>query len=514
MLSKRCFCSVLVVSLGTLSQLVMGSGPASIQIDRAEVERVRADIPGRTIIVDWHDTWDYATIQEALNASVDGDTIIVLPSTGSPTGAYVENIIFPARAITLRSINPGDPAIVAATVIDGNASGSVVKFEEGTPAEAALEGFTITNGSGTVLLDLGVIVGGGLYIWGSSPTIANNTIRDNNANYGGGLYVRTSSSTIANNTITDNGASDYGGGLRLYSSSPTIVGNRIAGNSAADGGGLNLQSSSPTIANNTITGNSAEYGGGLSLGFSSPTITNNTITGNSAEYGGGLNLYGGSPTMANTIIAFNSSGIDNTGSGTLTLGHNCVYGNTAYNYSGISDPTGTDGNISTDPLFVRNPGPGPDGLWGTGDDDFGDLQLLSGSPCIDAGNNAEVPADAADLDGDGNRTEPMPFDLAGMLRFVDIPAVVDTGSGTPPIVDMGAYESFTSAPADIDGDGDVDDHDYNLFEFCASGPGVPLAAGCENRDFDGDNDVDMADFAVFQRCYSGANNPADPDCGH
>jgi len=146
MLSKRCFCSVLVLILGTLSQRLMGLGPASIQIDRAEVERLRAGIRGRTIRVDWHDTWDYATIQEALNASVDGDTIIVLPSTGSPTGAYMGNTIFPARAITLRGINPDDPAIVAATVIDGNASGSVVTFRQRTPAEAALDGFTIRNG--------------------------------------------------------------------------------------------------------------------------------------------------------------------------------------------------------------------------------------------------------------------------------------------------------------------------------------------------------------------------------
>jgi hypothetical protein len=32
-------------------------------------------------------------------------------------------------------------------------------------------------------------------------------------------------------------------------------------------------------------------------------------------------------------------------------------------------------------------------------------------------------------------------DLDGNLRFVDIPTVSDTGNGTPPIVDMGAYEA-------------------------------------------------------------------------
>jgi hypothetical protein len=35
----------------------------------------------------------------------------------------------------------------------------------------------------------------------------------------------------------------------------------------------------------------------------------------------------------------------------------------------------------------------------------------------------------------------MTTDLDGESRFVDDPTVVDTGNGTAPIVDMGAYES-------------------------------------------------------------------------
>ena len=58
-----------------------------------------------------------------------------------------------------------------------------------------------------------------------------------------------------------------------------------------------------------------------------------------------------SPTIVNnTIVAFNSSGI--AGAATAELRYNCVYGNTVYNYPGVTDPTGTNGNISVDPLFA------------------------------------------------------------------------------------------------------------------------------------------------------------------
>jgi len=76
---------------------------------------------------------------------------------------------------------------------------------------------------------------------------------------------------------------------------------------------------------------------------------------------------------------------------------------------------GTDGggNIDIDPLFM--------------DVSKSDLRLQNASPAIDAGDNSAVPEDIT-------------TDLAGNPRFMDNP-VVDTGNGTSPIVDMGAYEN-------------------------------------------------------------------------
>jgi hypothetical protein len=86
------------------------------------------------------------------------------------------------------------------------------------------------------------------------------------------------------------------------------------------------------------------------------------------------------------------------------------------------------GNINADPQFVRGPSPGGDASWGTLDDDYGDLRLQLISPAIDAGDNSAVPSGLL-------------VDLAGYPRFVDIPGIPDTGNGTPPFVDMGAYEA-------------------------------------------------------------------------
>jgi parallel beta-helix repeat protein len=420
------------------------------------------------------------------------------------------------------------PAITNNT-IDGNTAAGTASTGGGIycgSCSPAIAGNTIRGNSASK--------GGGIYCSASNPRIAGNLITSNSATgtagTGGGIYCTSSSPAITGNTITGNGASSGGGVACDSSSSPWITGNAIAGNSAtvasgtAYGGGIYSVASTPTIENNRITGNRVTgapnaYGGGIYSSSSSLTIANNMILGNQSAasngLGGGVYCTSGSPkianntivansatlqggaiytssaasTIANTIVAFNSSGIYKAGSTTPTLRYNCVYGNTSYNYSGLTNPTGTSGNVSADPRFVQMATAGPDGLWGTADD-TGDLHLLPGSPCIDAGSNTDVPADTADLDGDGNTTEALPLDLAGASRFRDDPYATDTGAGTAPIVDMGAYEHRL---ADANGDGFVDVVDLLsvVYSFGKSVGDQGYDATC---DFNHDGAVDVVDL--------------------
>jgi hypothetical protein len=83
--------------------------------------------------------------------------------------------------------------------------------------------------------------------------------------------------------------------------------------------------------------------------------------------------------------------------------------------------------------------------------------LQPGSPCIDAGDNNSVPTDTNDLDGDGNTTEPIPFDLDGR------PRITDGDCNDSNVVDMGAYEFAWVYIGDFDGECDVDFEDWALF---------------------------------------------------
>ena len=157
------------------------------------------------------------------------------------------------------------------------------------------------------------------------------------------------------------GETSAGGGVFCDLASPILIERHHHGKHRLDpGGGIYCTfTASPVIANCTISGNtSGNLGGGIYCNATTAaTIVNSTITSNSAV-GGGAIYSSGTPLVSNTIFAFNSSGLQNGTPGTPTIRNNCAYGNTDYNYSGLSDPTGTNGNISADPTICAAAQPG------------------------------------------------------------------------------------------------------------------------------------------------------------
>jgi parallel beta-helix repeat protein/predicted outer membrane repeat protein len=481
---------------------------------------------------------EYATIQGAIDAAVPADEVLV--ADGVYTGAGNRNLDFHGKAITLRSAS-GDPATC---IIDCEGSGRGFYFHSAETAAAIVTALTIRNGS-VADSSPGAACGGAVYCTcASSPTLVDCTIVGNTASSatfsggGGAVYCSGANPTLIGCTISGNTASVNGGGVYCRYSRPTLTRCAMSRNTVGSasmavftyGGGVMCEYSRPRLTDCAISGNralskSSASGGGVGSVGSSPTLTNCTIVGNRATSRGGALYCTGSPTLANCTIAGNAASSGGavyclSGSSNPTLTNSILWGDTPqeiYLYSGTPVVTYCDvrggyagmGNTNAPPLFSRSPSDGGDG-WGDdpttpnidegANDDYGDLRLTAGSPCIDAGDNSAVPAGVV-------------TDLAGNPRFVDDPYQADTGNpGDPPrpVVDMGAYEvPFLRGDANCDGVVDLDDINPFVTALVSQASYEARYPGCPwlNGDTNGDGSVDFDDINPFVKCLVASGCP-------
>jgi len=191
---------------------------------------------------------DFQTIQDAIDGSASGDTVLVSP------GTYVETINFMGKNITVASLflTTGDEAYLDSTIIDGDRNGSVVRLDSGENNGALLTGFTIRNGSGSIDAENDVS-GGGIHCHDASPRLSYLKVLDNNAWYAAGIYCELGSDAIIDHClISGNTASIAGGGMDCYAASPTVTNCTITGNNAIRGGGLYLYDNCNLTISNSI----------------------------------------------------------------------------------------------------------------------------------------------------------------------------------------------------------------------------------------------------------------------
>lgn len=297
---------------------------------------------------------------------------------------------------------------------------------------SVLDGFVITAGSG-----IGYDGAGILLINGSKPLLVNLTIIGNEADTGGGMQINNSGPTVINCGFYYNFASYRGGAIRDCGNITTnLINCAFVGNVSIESHGAAIETNYSIgsggvlrIVNSLFSQNYTAYSvAGIFADNARLELYNVTFSENISELGDPAVVYSYQSiwTIGNVIVWGNHSPENiefrrdtwyyspmNVINSDI---HGCGVSGATWNTDFCGDDGG--GNVQVDPLFVSP--------------QWGDFRLGQSSPVIDAGNNNFVPA--------GITT-----DLDGNARFVDMPLVPDTGLGTPPIVDMGAYETYEDA---------------------------------------------------------------------
>ncbi|MBN2170037.1 MAG: hypothetical protein JW819_01795 [Candidatus Krumholzibacteriota bacterium] len=330
---------------------------------------------------------EYATLQAAIDACTDGDTVLVAP--GFYTGEGNRNLDFGGTNLVLLS-----EAGPAETFIDCGGFGRGLHIHSGEDSTCVVQGFTIQKGNEDV--------GSGILCRNSSPRFRDLVIRYNRteglwSGGGAGAYIRDSDVRMVNILFDDNEASAWS----------------IMGTPYVHGGGLCCDHSTVTLDSVVFRNNQTlvlgtgwteccpwSAGGGMAIwGVCTVVLRYALFEGNVAlaydtmwpPEGGGLNFNGGgTATLSNVTFVGNRAGRGAAVHGRDGLSADAcifawneevspIHGDVQLmrsvfwqNDGDASDWVGHDGNFTVDPQFC--------------DPEAGDYFVEADSPCLPENN--------------------------------------------------------------------------------------------------------------------------------
>jgi len=411
----------------------------------------------------WSDAYrDADAVAVAILAAAPGDEIWVAAGTYVPTSSADRTISHALKTdvAVLGGFTGVETAVdqrdwkIHVTVLSGDIGVAGVSSDNsfhvvrppGVGATAILDGFTVSGGRANNPAIFNDRSGGGiLCLAGASPTVRNCRFVANHADsYGGGGFATSSSPRFEDCTFEANTAAGWGGGFGCTTSTPRWDRCAFIANTAPSGSALaGFEGGTPTLLNTLVRDNVATGASGgaiVTMGgfFASCTIVRNQST--VATTAGIVAVNFGNSLIGSILW-------DNTGPGGAQGVANQFTGILPSFQVIIENATPSAWVLNVDPQFAD-----------PANDDF---RLTIGSPAIDAGNSQHTAAFTLDLDR--------------RSRFGDDPSVTDTGIGTVPYVDIGAFEfQLPSQRAICFGDG--------TSAPCPCGNDAPVGSGqgCTN----------------------------------
>ena len=284
---------------------------------------------------------EYSTIEEAITAAIDSDTIYI------SGGNYLESAIAIDKSLTF---------------VQADLSCQDEQLNP-MPANLVVDGSNLFNSTG------------GLFNVANGKTVSfkNMTLQNAHANYGGIIYTGTSTSLLLDNVVIKGGtAQQHGGGVRGHGTVRLINGSAISNNFAASigapndahaqsGGGVSLSSSgSLTLDGDSLISdnNAVKSGGGI---YAAGTVSVGSlaqILANTADIGGGIYASTGTSISINGELVKNKAaqgaGIYTDGASINLAGTARVRENTAEFHGGGLYLRNSSNLTMGDSVFVQN----------------------------------------------------------------------------------------------------------------------------------------------------------------
>jgi len=348
----------------------------------------------------------HTTIQQGVDAALDGDTLLVDP------GIYPGSVDLTDRILTIVSVGGA-----ASTTIGPGSGDEVILVDDG---DLHLEGFTVDGGGSRI-----------------------------------GVDVFSGTLTVVDSVITNGDSDADGGGIRAkVDAIVDVQGCEFSFNHADDqGGAIMADVAVVTIDDSIFHDNDAATGGAISIDrYGSLVLTNSTVTNNTAvNLGGGLSLegFGFTLTATNVEFGFNTAeslldtgrggGVYAEGFGSIATFDDCdIHDNFADSGGGMAVENGADITVTNAPFSDNIADWDGGGLSLLEDSDDGYPTTLSLTACTFSDN-------IAGQDGGGFHGRDESDD--GIPTALDIIG----GSFVRNAADMGGAISFLNLVLTVDG---------------------------------------------------------------